>query len=244
MTPRTTTEPTDADHLARVRAGDLEAYAHLYRRHVSAAVGFASALAGPSRAEDLTAEAFARVLAVLGRGGGPELSFRAYLFTAIRNAHINVARKDARVLVVDDLGDLEPAPPATDAWAEEVENRLVAAALGTLPHRWQEVLRLTTVEDRPLGQVAEILGASPGAVAQLAYRAREALRLAYLAQHATEPRTEDCRTTIPLLARQARSSGQTGQRRVESHLGSCAPCRSARTEISAVAGTLHPRGGS
>lgn len=246
MNPSPAPSPTyeaapDAELLSLVRDGQVDAYAELYRRHYDAAVGFATGIAGRSRAEDVTADAFARILNLLGRGGGPEIAFRAYLLTTIRNTHTNVVRKDGRVIVIDDLegiAELEPTEPAADTWSGIAENRLVADALATLPPRWQEVIRLTTIEEKPLDQVAAALGCSQGAAAQLAFRAREALRVAYLAQHVTEPSTDDCRTTIPLLARHARGTSVTRQARVESHLGGCAPCRSARTEIVAVAGRM------
>src|SRR2546430_11321812 len=80
-------EPDDAALLAATRAGDTEAFGRLYRRHVGAARRLAASLATDrGAAEELVSEAFAKVLAVLQRGGGPDAAFRAYLHTALRNA--------------------------------------------------------------------------------------------------------------------------------------------------------------
>ena len=47
--------------------------------------------------DDLVSEAFAKVLAVLQRGGGPDLAFRAYLLTAVRRLHVDRIRAASRL---------------------------------------------------------------------------------------------------------------------------------------------------
>ena len=71
--------PGDAELIAAVRGGDVDAYGELFARHVDAARRLARQLAGPGDADDLVSDAFAKVLTVLQRGGGPDLAFRAYL---------------------------------------------------------------------------------------------------------------------------------------------------------------------
>src|SRR2546430_15106951 len=79
-------EPDDAALLAATRAGDTEAFGRLYRRHVDAARRLAGSLAADrGAAQDLVSEAFAKVLAALQRGGGPDAALRAYLHTALRH---------------------------------------------------------------------------------------------------------------------------------------------------------------
>ncbi len=48
-------------------------------------------------ADDLVSEAFAKVLTIVQRGGGPDLAFRAYLLTAVRSLHIDSVRGAARL---------------------------------------------------------------------------------------------------------------------------------------------------
>ena len=70
-------EPGDAELIEAVRSGDLEAYGLLYRRHAGAATTMARQLTGSrAEADDLVAEAFARVLDMLRSGGGPDTAFR------------------------------------------------------------------------------------------------------------------------------------------------------------------------
>ena len=53
----------DAELLARARSGDDSAVAALYEQHHAPALRLAQLLAGPDEAEDLLADAFARVVA-------------------------------------------------------------------------------------------------------------------------------------------------------------------------------------
>ena len=231
----------DIPLLARVRSGDVGAYAELYDAHRQAARHAAIAVAGPSQADDLVAEAFIRTLELLLDGRGPKRHFRAYLFTAIRNSHGNDGRKNARLVHVGDMSVLDRADAGHGDLSTSFDDERVGNAMRALPVRWQEVLRLTVVEERPLAEAARILGCTPNAVAQLAHRAREALRRAYLVQHVPKPTAERCRTVIPLLAREARGATPRQQARVDSHVGACAPCRRARAELVEVAGKLAAR---
>ena len=56
---------SDAELIAHVRAGDLDAYGLLFERHRDAATRLAHALGAGADADDLVADAFARVLTVL-----------------------------------------------------------------------------------------------------------------------------------------------------------------------------------
>ena len=54
-------------------------------------------------ADDLVAEAFAKVLDTLRSGGGPDLAFRAYLLTTLRNTLYDRIRRDRRLELSDDM---------------------------------------------------------------------------------------------------------------------------------------------
>src|SRR4051794_41475889 len=84
--------PSDAELIARVRNGDLEAYGELYARHHYAAERMARQLVPANDADDLASEAFAKVLDALRVGGGPDVSFRAYLLTTVRRGDRAPAR--------------------------------------------------------------------------------------------------------------------------------------------------------
>ncbi|WP_036299231.1 RNA polymerase sigma factor, partial [Microbacterium sp. C448] len=82
------TTPTgdgDADLVLRARSGDGEAYAELWRRHYRSGITVARSITSSLDPDDLVQEAYARIYQSIRRGGGPTGSFRAYLFTSIRN---------------------------------------------------------------------------------------------------------------------------------------------------------------
>jgi RNA polymerase sigma factor (sigma-70 family) len=62
--------------------------------------------------------------------------------------------------------------------------------LAALPKRQRQVAVLRYLEDRPVNEVAELLGCSPGSVKRHAARAAEALRTAFGPSAAPDPATE------------------------------------------------------
>ena len=173
-------EPTDCELICRVRAGDVDAYRVLFIRHVAAALRTARRLTDPLRAEDLCAEAFARILDLLRRGAGPRGDFRGYLVITVRTIHLNNLRGERHERLMDDvaLGRLSRAVPPEHEHPEDLT--AVRHALDRLPDRWREVLEWTVVDQVPAAELGRRLGIAANAAAALAYRARRGLREAYL----------------------------------------------------------------
>ena len=123
----------DADLIASVRTGSDAAFAVLYERHEQAARAAARSV-GASRADtdDLVAEAFTRVFAAIRRGGGPEVAFRPYLMTSVRNAFYDRARKDGRVDLRDEVPD-NVNLALLDAAASSEDGRMVGPGLRQPP---------------------------------------------------------------------------------------------------------------
>jgi RNA polymerase sigma factor (sigma-70 family) len=230
---------SDAELITGVRAGSDAAFGVLYERHSGAARAAARSLgASRSDTDDLVSEAFVRVLSALQRGGGPEVAFRPYLMTCVRNAWYDKARKDGRVDVPGEVPEdvnlalLNVPPDSEDA-------RMVAAAFASLPERWQMVLWHTEVEGRPAADVAPLLGIAPNAVAALAYRAREGLRQAYLQAHLRLPPPEACRDTVAKLGAYVRDGlSARDRRKVDEHLKSCERCTALLLELQEVSSSL------
>lgn len=222
--------------LTRVRAGDSTAYAELFSRHRGPALAFALRLAGVNRADDLVAEAFAKVLSALQRDLGPTVSFRAYLLATIRSLHVNGIRTESRYTLVEDY-DTVPAEPLMVE--EDPSLRFDIGAIGdayrALPERWQAVLWYGTVEGRTNDEIGVLLGLKPNAVAQLSYRAREGLRQAYLKQHLAVTVDEQCRDILALLPAYVRGSiDRRKKSRVEEHLRGCPRCSAALVDLDGV----------
>jgi len=229
-------EPGDAELIEAVRSGDLDAYGLLYRRHAGAAATFARHLTGSwAEADDLVAEAFAKVLDMLRTGGGPHAAFRAYLLTTLRNTLYDRIRRDKKLEWSDDMSRHDPGVPWEDTAVAGLESRLAARAFQRLPERWQTVLWHTEIEQESPAEVAPLLGLTPNGVAALAYRAREGLRQAYLQEHLAGGVAREHRATVNRLGAWARGGLTARQRaRVEKHLATCPDCRALANELEHV----------
>ncbi len=236
------TGPSDAELLAEVRAGRVEAYAELFRRHVGSARAHARQLTGcAAEADDLVAEAFTKVFSTLLGGGGPDAAFRAYLLTVLRHILYDRARQDRRVELSDDMTRHDPGVPWEDPAVAGLESTFAARAFTRLPERWRTVLWRTEVEQESPAEVARLLGLTPNGVSALAYRAREALRQAYLQEHvgAAGPGPGGHRATVDRLGAWARGGLSSRQRdQVDSHLATCPGCGALAAELAEVSGGL------
>ena len=144
--------PSDANLIASVRSGEVDAYGSLYARHVAAAHNLARQLArSPAEADDLVSEAFAKVLDIMRSGGGPDSAFRAYLLTAMRHVAYDRTRRDRRLELTEDIEAAGANPerisePFRDTAVAGLERSLAAQAFARLPERWQAVLWHTEIE--------------------------------------------------------------------------------------------------
>lgn len=180
--------PSDAPLLAGARRGDAQAVADLYSRHHAAMVRMAQRHAHRDySAQDLVSEAFARMLQALANGHGPTDNVPGYLAVSVRNLS---ARHGRRVghrhapAVADDQELLQvpdPSPGVDHRVLTEETHRDLLDALGALHPSWRQVLLLTHVEELSVAEASRRLGITPAAFNAMSYRARRALRSAYVA---------------------------------------------------------------
>ncbi len=237
--------PGDAELISRVRGGDVAAYGELFSRHVEAANRLSRQLMRGPDIDDLVSEAFAKVLAVLQDGGGPDVAFRAYLLTAVRRLHVDRIRATSRVQSTDDLSPYDVGTPFQDTAVAGFESGAAAKAFASLPERWQLVLWHLEVEGQKPADIAPLLGMSANSVSALAYRAREGLRQAFLQSHLADLAGEDCRWTHDHLGGYVRKGlSRRDSQKVEQHLDECARCTAMYLELTEVnsnlAGLLAP----
>ncbi|WP_454042730.1 sigma-70 family RNA polymerase sigma factor [Cellulosimicrobium sp. Marseille-Q8652] len=231
---------SDAELITAVRGGDPEAYGALYERHAAAAHTVARQYVRSSvDADDVVSDAFARTFSVLQNGGGPDVTFRAYLFTVVRRLSYDLVNGARRTQPTDDERTFEsafgPMASTEDPTLEGFERSIVARAYSELPERWRAVLWYTEVENLPPAEIAPILGLTANGVSALAYRAREGLRQAYLQQHLTSVPAEECQGVNPLLGSYVRGGlAKRETARVESHLDGCGECRGLVLELGDV----------
>ncbi len=226
---------SDAELISAVRDGDTAAYGQLFERHVDAARRLARQLVSAADVDDVVSEAFAKVLVVLRRGGGPDLAFRAYLLTSVRRLQVDRIRSGARLQPTDDLDTLDSGQPFEDTAVAGFENAAAARAFASLPERWQQVLWHTEVEGQKPADVALLLGMSPNSVSALAYRAREGLRQAFISMHAQDAVEDVCATTRAGLGSYIRNgSSRREAAKIEEHLGGCMACSAIYLELTEV----------
>lgn len=232
---------SDAELITAVRRGDTAAFGVLFARHSAAATAVARRYLQGSDADDAVAGAFEKVLAVLRAGKGPDVAFRAYLFTVVRRRAVEMLEGGRRAAPTDDDHVFEsavgPLASSEDPALKGFEDRTVARAFQALPERWRSVLWYTDIEGRAPAEVAPALGMTPNAVSALAYRAREGLRQAYLQAHLADVADDDgcARTNAQLGAYVRGGLSRRESTRVEEHLESCARCRAVALELADLA---------
>jgi RNA polymerase sigma factor (sigma-70 family) len=229
-------EEGDRQMLERLRAGEDAAFGELFSRHSAAVFRLALGLAADrSEADDLTAEAFFRVLQAIRRGSGPVDNVRGYLLIVTRRVAWEWSLR-RRELPVSDEELTHRAPSDPDTSGQFTERNLIRRAFTSLPERWRKVLWKMEVEGERPAAVATNFGLSPNATAALARRARQGLRAAYLQAHlSSSTGASGCRSVLDKLG--AYTAGTTSgieRRRIRAHLSTCTSCTAMYAELRDV----------
>src|SRR3954447_12939480 len=240
-----TGDAEDRALLERLRAGDDAAFGELFSRHSTAVFRLALGLVNDrAEAEDLTAEAFFRVLQAIRRGSGPVDNVRGYLLIVARRVawEWSLRRKDVPVSD-EELTHRAAADPDTSG--QFTERSLIRRAFTSLPERWRNVLWKMEAEGESPAAVATNFGLSPNATAALARRARQGLRAAYLQAHLAADRSATgCRSVLEKLgAYTAGSTSGIERRRICAHLAACASCTAMYAELCEVCSGLRAHAG-
>jgi RNA polymerase sigma-70 factor, ECF subfamily len=172
----------DDELVARVAAGDDTALRELFGRHAPWLAVRLRAVLPAADVEDVVQETF--LAAWRGaRGYRPQGARGGWLWgIARRQAALLLRRRgpaDQAVTVLP--AELAAGPDAPDP-AETAQLRadlaVAVATLGPAGSPDREVWRLMYEQDRPVAEVAELLGVPPGTVKSRAHRARRLLRAA------------------------------------------------------------------
>ena len=158
--------------VALARDGKDAAFEEIVRRYRPALVAFAAAY-GPPDPEDVVQESLLRSWDALRESTG-EMHLKSWLYTIVRNRALN-ARRDSRAH--DELTeaiDGVPQPPEIALTNDEL--RRAVAAIIALPAAQREALVSSAIEGHSHDQIAATIGATPGGVRQLIYRARLTVR--------------------------------------------------------------------
>ncbi len=175
--------------MVRVAAGDHAAFATLVRRHEGAVFGTAARMLGdPTEAEDITQQAFLRILKA-APGYRPEAKFTTWMFTIVRNLVFNESRRrgrhthaslEAPAMYADtstpvQFEDVHATPPDADVLQRELESE-IQNALAALPPQQRMAMILLRYEDMAYDEIGRVLNLSVPAVKSQIFRARETLR--------------------------------------------------------------------
>lgn len=229
----------DQQLVEATRVGDTSAFATLFRRHLTLG-RWIVAQSAPSRdVDDIVQESFASIYEAILNGAGPRNGFLPYFRTTLRNTMVLLATRRRNEVLTDDIeqhADVTPMPA-------EPRDLLDASttAFRSLPERWQTVLYLTAVENMQHAVVGTMMGMSTAAVGQLAHRAREGLRQAWLSARAAEHAQsfEDCRWASSRLdAHALRRASARDRMRLRGHLAGCTLCAAAVQNVTSAAERL------
>jgi DNA-directed RNA polymerase specialized sigma24 family protein len=217
----------DAELIGAIASGDTAACVTLQQRHVAAARILARQLVqSPAEVEEVIAETFARLRAVLRQGSGPVAAVRPHLLTAVRQ-------------VASERPGAPRAEPAAGEATAEPESEPMARAFDSLPERQRAVLWHTVIEAADPGQAATVLGATADGVAELGEQARAALSRAYLKLYLAGLAREDCRSAARKLdLHLGRSTRRPDEGKVQRHLRGCRDCRAVAVELAGLSRSL------
>lgn len=163
-------------------------FPRLVFNHLNSLYNYARVLAaGAPAAEDLVQETMLRAFRSFD-GLKPGMSPKPWLFTIMRNAHIDQQRRRAQEPPIDphpDTHDPEFAVPARrddvplDPEAilmQRVTIETVRDAVRRLPRPCREVVELREIEGLSYQEIAEVIGRPIGTVMSRLYRGRNLLR--------------------------------------------------------------------
>jgi RNA polymerase sigma-70 factor (ECF subfamily) len=176
--------------LSAAKGGDEESFAAIWRRFQPGLLRYVRVMAG-GEAEDLTSDTWLQVTRKLLEFEGDEIAFRAWLYTIVRNRHIDWRRRASRrnessmeFEVLDRHAGVED-PVAVVETKMSTDSAL--ALVATLPPDQAEAVMLRAVAGLPVAVAAEIMGRPPGTVRVLCHRGLRRLEQNLRAASAKDP---------------------------------------------------------
>ena len=152
------------EHDAPVRVADRETFAALFRRFYTPLARYARRLTGnDAMAEDVLQDVFAKLWEDRERIT-VEVSFKALLYTMVRNRALNMNRRSRRIatdVVVEDLHDWQDAAPApTEVLAAADLRGHLYQWIDELAPRRAEAFTLSRYQGLSHREIAAVMGVS------------------------------------------------------------------------------------
>jgi RNA polymerase sigma-70 factor, ECF subfamily len=170
------TRMEEASLIARVIAGDAEAFGPLVERYQKPVLSFIyNLLRSPERVEDLGQETFLKAFRALARHDASRSAFSTWLFTIARNTCYDELRRPrmrkAGLETLEETG--QGAHPPHD---REAVFLVLEKALATLPADQRDAFEAVCTQGMTLEDAAALFACPVGTIKSRVNRAREALR--------------------------------------------------------------------
>jgi RNA polymerase sigma-70 factor, ECF subfamily len=167
----------DRADVARVRAGDAEAFAAIVRRWQKPLINLAYRFCGDrGRAEEMAQEVFLRAYRGLNGFRG-DATFSTWLFALATNLYRTELRRiPQRIVALEDAP--EPANPVSmsEAYEQQDRDRTIRQAVLALPSKYREAMLMFYFHEMDIPAAAESLRLPEGTVKARLHRGRELLR--------------------------------------------------------------------
>lgn len=178
-----TTEPTDAELLARIATGDREALAIVFRRHHATVYRFSRQMLGSIEvAEDVTQDVFVALTKSAGRFDPSVASLSTYLYGVARNLVLqrykrSRARFEVNIDTVtgEDEACLAVSSDPAESIARAHATHQLRLAILRLPVHYREIVVLCELNGLSYEDAAAIVGCPMGTVRSRLSRARQML---------------------------------------------------------------------
>jgi RNA polymerase sigma factor (sigma-70 family) len=230
---------SDGRLVARVRAGDPDAFAILHERYRPALLRYARRLLSGSAhdPEDVVQEVLVNAHRALARDDRRDLALRPWLYALTRNRSIDALRRPvSSVVLTDDVAQQIPDPLGRQepevVMTRRGRLRTLVRDLGELPQAQRTALLGREVDGRSYAALAAELSLSEGATKMLVVRARENL------VKAREARDADC-DDVRVALEDAHQRGVRATEHVQRHLRTCDACADYKRRVRGLGRQLH-----
>ena len=168
LNPAGATAARDRDLVVRLRTGDEEAFAELYRTYVNGLGAFVKSIVqSDDVAEEIIQDLFLRLWKDR-HSWDPPNPLGAYLYRAARNraiSHLRHERIETKFLDFPagdgETRDIPDVAPIADDLAEAADlNHAIVRVIETLPPRCREVFNLRRSHELSYAEIGEVLGIS------------------------------------------------------------------------------------
>ncbi len=163
--------------MLRVKEGDISAMAGLFERYHGRVYHFFCKLSMDQGAsEDLTQQAFYRMIRYKSSFNQKEGSFKSWMYKIARNIHFDWLQKKKKEGKLESLAESQQALSARQAHEAEIERKSLHEALQKLKPEQRELILLSRFEGLQYREISRINGKSVMAIKVQIHRAIRQLK--------------------------------------------------------------------